>query len=40
MLELALEMRDRAGGIGVVVDAELETVAMLLPIRQIQAAVR
>ncbi len=65
MLELALEMRDRAGCIGVVVDAKPEAVAfysalgfknielvsgalgdrpepaaMLLPIRQIEAAVR
>lgn len=65
MLELALEMRDRTGCIGVVVDAKSEAVdfyatlgfktielvsgalgdrpepvAMLLPIRQIEAAVR
>ncbi len=65
MLELALEMRDRAGCIGVVVDAKQEAVAfysalgfesialisgalgdqpepvaMLLPIRQIEVAVR
>lgn len=65
MLELALEMRDRAGCIGVVVDAKPdavtfysslgftpidlisgalgdrpEPVAMLLPIQQIEVAVR
>lgn len=65
MLELALEMRDRAGCVGVVVDAKPEAVAfysalgfesielfsgaladrpepvaMLLPIRQIEAAAR